>query len=220
MNLKINNRLQKIGNFIYPEDKVIDIGCDHGLLGIYLVLNRNVSQMVSSDINEMPLNKAKKNIEKYHLEDRIETKLGNGIECVSNNLDTMVISGMGGLTINEILKDIKKCPNIKKIIVSPNNEFVKTRKSISKLGFSLDEEVIVFENSKYYLISCYLKKKRKLIDYYFGKLDFKDIKVRNYYQSIIEKNIDILSNLNRKHFLKKIKLKYINYVIKKKLEKN
>ena len=219
MNIKINNRLLKISDFIYKEDKVIDIGCDHGLLGIYLVLNKNISKMISSDINEKPLNKAKENIFKYNLGDKIETKLGNGLECVSEDIDTIVISGMGGLTINEILKDIKKHPYIKKIIVSPNNEFVKTRKVISKLGFNLEEETIVLEKGKYYLVSCYIKEKRKKINYFFGKLDFDNINVCNYYKSLVEKNKIILSKLSRKYFLQRIKLKYINFVIMKKLRK-
>ena len=102
MNLKINNRLQKISDFINEKDSVIDIGCDHGLLGIYLVLNKKIKTMVSSDINQLPLNKAKENILKYHLENQIELRLGNGLECLDDNLDTIIISGMGGLTIIDI----------------------------------------------------------------------------------------------------------------------
>ena len=219
MNIKINNRLLKISDFIYKEDKVIDIGCDHGLLCIYLVLNKNISKMVSSDINEMPLNKAKENIKKYNLEDEIETRIGNGLECVSNDLDTIIISGMGGLTINEILEDIKKYPSIKKIVVSPNNEFVNTRRVISKLGFNLKEETIVLEKGKYYLVSCYIKDNRKKINYFFGKLDFNNIDVCNYYKLLVEKNINILCKLSNKHLLQKMKLKYINFVIMKKLRK-
>ena len=87
MNIKINNRLLKISDFIYQEDKVIDIGCDHGLLGIYLVLNKKVNKMISSDINEMPLKKAKENkdvkIKEYICMDDIEE---DGIKKISDIL--------------------------------------------------------------------------------------------------------------------------------------
>ncbi len=219
MNIKINNRLQKISDFILKEDKVIDIGCDHGLLGIYLVLKKNVSKMISSDINEKPLNKAKENIKKYHLENKIETRLGNGINCLTDDIDTIVISGMGGLTINGILKDIKKYSHIKKIVVSPNNDFAKMRKVISKLGFYLDKEIMVYENNKYYLISCYLKGDYKKINYYFGKLSFNDINVCNYYEMILKKNNYVINNLDYRHFIKIISLKYENFIIKRKLKR-
>ena len=217
MNIKLNKRLTTISVFIENNSKVIDIGCDHGLLGIYLVLNKYISKMISSDINEMPLNKAKENIKKYNLEDKIETRLGDGIQCIDENIDTIIISGIGGLTINDILKDIKKHPYIKKIVISPNNEFVQTRKIISKLGFYLDKESIISENGKYYLISCYIRGNSKKTDYFFGKLDFNNIDVCNYYKMLGEKNAKILSNLGKKYILKKIKLKYINYIINRKI---
>lgn len=219
MNIKINNRLLKISDFIYNEDKVIDIGCDHGLLGIYLVLNKKFNKMISSDINEMPLQKAKENIQKYNLEEKIETRFGDGLECVDQNIDTIIISGMGGLTINEILKNIKKYPNIKKIVVSPNSDFSKTRKVITKLGFNLLEETIVLEKGKYYLVSCYLKGRSKTINYNFGKLDFSNEEVIKYYNSIIIKNNNIMNNLKYRHILKKMSLKMENYFIKKRLKK-
>ena len=219
MNIKINNRLLKISDFIFKEDKVIDIGCDHGLLGIYLVLNKKINIMISSDINEMPLNKAKENVKKYNLEEKIQTRLGNGLECVNKNVDTIVISGMGGLTINDILKDIKKYPNIRKIIISPNSDFYETRKFVSKLGFYLDSEKIILEKGKYYLISCYLKGNDKKINYRFGKLDLVDKDVCNYYNSIVKKNNVVISKLSCKHIIKKVSLMYENFIINKKLNK-
>lgn len=219
MNTKLNNRLLKISDFVYQKDKVIDIGCDHGLLGIYLVLNKQVRKMISSDINEMPLEKAKENIFKYHLEDIIETRLGNGLACVSKEIDTVIISGMGGLTINQILKDIKNYPQIKKIILSPNSDFPKTRKVISKLGFCLDKETIVLEKGKYYLVSCYLKGKGKKLNYKFGKLDFQNNDVRKYYEETINKNNMVISKLGKKYLFKKVLLKYENFRIRRKLKK-
>lgn len=218
MNIKINNRLQKISDFISSKDKVIDIGCDHGLLGIYLVLKKNVSKMVSSDLNELPLKKAKENVLKYNLENKIELRLGNGLEALTNDLDTIIISGMGGLTINMILQDIKKYSYIKKLVISPNTDFKETRKVITKLGFKLMEEQIVFENKKYYLISYYEKGKRKRIDYRFGKLDNNE-ETRKYYSYLLERNNTIIKNLGKKQILKKIKLLIENKKILRNLER-
>lgn len=218
MKIKLNNRLLTISDFIKEKDKVIDIGCDHGLLGIYLVLEKQITRMVSSDINELPLKKAKENILKYGLEKQIELRLGSGLECLSNDLDTIVISGMGGLTINEILQDIKKYDYIKKIIVSPNTDFKETRKVITKLGFNLEKEILVCENQKYYLISCYQKGKGQRINYNYGKLDMSEKIVKDYYSNLYHKNKLIINNLSWKHWLKKINLIVNNFKLLKKIK--
>ena len=214
MKINLNNRLLSISDFILSKDKVIDIGCDHGLLGIYLVLNKKIKKMVSSDINELPLKKAEDNIKKYNLEKKIETRLGNGLETVTNDLDTIIISGMGGLTMIEILKKINNYPNIKKIIISPNTDFQETRKFLTKQNFNLITEKIVEENKKYYLISYYEKGQSKRINYYFGKLNLKDKNVIDYYNNIINKNNIIIKKLSYKYLIKKINLIIENKKIK------
>ena len=61
MNIKLNKRLTTISAFIEDNSKVIDIGCDHGLLGIYLYQTKENVKVISSDINELPLKKAHDN---------------------------------------------------------------------------------------------------------------------------------------------------------------
>ena len=40
--------------------RVVDVGCDHGLLSIYIYLNKKNVSVIASDINEKPLKEAKK----------------------------------------------------------------------------------------------------------------------------------------------------------------
>lgn len=213
MNVKLNKRLSTISAFINDNENIIDIGCDHGLLGIYLYQNRINVKIISSDINKNPLLICKNNLIKYKIENKIELRLGNGLKCLDNDTNAVVISGMGGINIANILKDIKKYSNVKKLIISPNNDFVLTRKSISKLGFYLENEKIIFENNKYYLISVYTKIKTKY-NYFFGRLDVTENIVKEYYKDIYNKNKLILKQLPRNKILKKIKLIIINKKIK------
>ena len=213
--IKINKRLQTISAFIKENDVVLDIGCDHSLLGIYLVLNKNV-KVIGSDINPGPLEKAKENLKKYHLTRKIELRLGDGLEAMSDDINTIVISGMGGLSIINILSNIKKYPNIKKLIISPNNDFSLTREEIIKLGFHIKKEEMVLDSGKYYLISEYLPGKRK-IDNLFGKLDLENNVVKKYYQYVYDTNLKILSKLTMKDRAKKKLLKNENNQIKKTL---
>ena len=188
----INKRLEMISAFCKDNDRIIDIGCDHGLLGIYLVLNRNNIKIVGSDINTGPLEKAKDNLLKYHLEDKIELRLGDGLNTVSDDIDTIIISGMGGITIVGILKTIDNYPNIQRLILSPNNDFPFVRKEICRLGFKINQEVMVEEKGKYYSIMEFIKGKEE-INPFFGKLDLTTPVVRDYYIKLYKKNKEIIS---------------------------
>ena len=212
----LNKRLEVVSAFIEKKDIVLDIGCDHGLLGISLFLNKKV-KVIGSDINPKPLEKAKENLVKYHLEKKIELRLGDGLSPISSDINTVVISGMGGINIVNILKDIRDYPNVKKIVVSPNSDFILTRKEISKLGFYLSDEEMVLENGKYYLVSKYQIGNEK-IDYYFGKLNLSNNIVRKYYQYVYNNNLKILSKLSLKNKIKKISLIRENKKIKKKIQ--
>lgn len=211
----LNKRLQTISAFIEKEDVVLDVGCDHALLGIYLVLNKGV-KVIGSDINAGPLEKAKENLKKYHLTRKIELRLGDGLSVMSSDINTIVISGMGGLSIIKILENIKEFPQVKKIVISPNNDFELTRKEIFKLGFYLEKEEMVLESGKYYLISEYKPGKKK-VNTFFGKLDLENNIVIKYYKYVYDNNLKILSKLGIKDRLKKKVLLKENNLIKKKI---
>ena len=215
----LNKRLEEISAFINSDDKVIDIGCDHGLLGIYLVQEKNILKMVSSDINKKPLEKAKENILKYHLQDKIELRLGNGLSTLSEDINTIVISGMGGINIIDILKDINGYPNIQKIIISPNNDFPLTRWKMHKYSWALTKEKMVYEKGKYYLISVYQKGNKKN-NSFFGILDLSNKDVINYYRDLYHNNKLILSKLSLKNKIKKRKLIWENIKIKRVFKNN
>ena len=80
---KISKRLELIASFIPDNSKVIDIGCDHGLLDIYLYQNKKNISIIASDINEQALNNAKKNISDNRL---IIQKIANGITIIYKSI--------------------------------------------------------------------------------------------------------------------------------------
>ena len=190
----LNERLNNVSAFLSPYDKFIDIGCDHALLCVSWCLKNKNAHVVASDINNLPLVKAKSNILKYHVEKQVIVRCGNGLETMDDTINTIVISGMGATNIVKILKDIDKYPNVYKLILSPNNDFAYLRSEISKLGFMITREKMVYENKKYYLISEF-KKGNKKINPFYGMLDLKDSTVINYYFSIKEKSLSIINNI-------------------------
>ena len=70
--MRLSSRLKAIAEFVSDGEKIIDIGCDHALLDIYLYQNRKKVKIIASDIHEGALKQAEKNIKKYELEKKIK----------------------------------------------------------------------------------------------------------------------------------------------------
>lgn len=163
--MKINKRLKHIANYVDDNCNVIDVGCDHALLSIYLEKHKKNISIIASDIKEGPLEQAKKNIEIYKSK-KVVLKIGNGISTVDSSTDTVIISGMGANTILNILSNNQdKLVNIKKMILSPNNDFYLLRKTLSKFEYVIQYEEFVFDRGKYYPIMICVKGNKKYSDF-------------------------------------------------------
>ncbi len=159
--MKINDRLKKIGDLVDANSLCLDIGCDHALLDIYLVKEKNQQKAIASDIALGPLEKASENIKKYRVEDKVITRLGNGLDTYTDDIDTAIASGMGGRTIIGIFKNnLKITKKLNQIIVSPNNYQKDVRKFFTSIGFYIEDEELV-KDGKYIYQIIKLKKGRK-----------------------------------------------------------
>ena len=143
--IKLSPRLKCLTEFISDNTNMVDIGCDHGLLDIYLMQEKKNIKIIASDVNNNALNNAKKNIRKYNLENEIETILSNGLDNIdTTNLDTIVISGMGSHTIVGILyNNLKKLKNISKLIIQSINDLDFLRYKLTKIGYYIKKERLV-----------------------------------------------------------------------------
>lgn len=206
--MKLSKRLQVVASFIPDNSSLLDVGCDHALLDIFLMQTKKNIQIMASDINPNPLKIAKDNLLKYNFQNQITLKQMDGIKEIPQNIDTIVIAGMGGILITNILQK-EKLTNIKNIILAPNNDFFIVRKHLNKLGYQIIKEQLVIDNQKTYLILKYQKGKEK-IDYYFGTLSNNNLETIYYYTNILNKNINNLKKIPYKYFIKRRKLKIEN----------
>ena len=215
--MKINDRLKKIGDLVEANSFCLDVGCDHAFLDIYLVKKNKNIKAIASDIAEGPLEQAKANIKREKLEDEIETRLGSGLKTYSDEVDTVIISGMGGRSIIGICKESPKVlKKIDTLIISPNNYQEDVKRYLCKKGFYIDNEefvkekkfiyqIIVFKkgkkkysNKEYFFGPVFLNKKGKLFEEYYTK----ELKTREVLISILPKNY----SLKKKQLQKEIKL--------------
>lgn len=220
--MQIRKRLKTIASLVEKGSKVIDIGCDHALLDIYLTLY-NSNECIASDINKNAYEIAKNNIEKYNLQDKIKVIRSDGFkEIEMNSIYTAIICGMGTTSILEILKT-PKLKMIDTIIIQTNNDIYSIRKKVTKLGYYIEDEIIVKERGIFYTIIKFRKGKK----YYSNKeLQLGPIisekqtdEKKEYFTFLMQSNEEILRKIPKKYYIRKWKLKYINLLLKKELDK-
>ena len=186
--IKLSKRLEAISSLIPNNSKIIDIGCDHGLLDIYLFQKKISKNIIASDINENALNNAKENIKKNKLENFIETRLGNGLDTLKeiDDIDTVIISGMGAHTVVGILKNnLHKLTKINTIVIQSNTKIEFLRKEVTKLNYLIEDELLIEDNKKIYTIIKFIKGKKK---YSKKELFFGPILLKNNTQLFQENN--------------------------------
>ena len=186
--MKINDRLKKIGDLVEANSFCLDVGCDHALLDIYLVKKDKNIKAIASDVAEGPVDAAKQNIKRERLENKIEVRLGDGLDTYSDEVNTIIISGMGGRNMIGIFKrHLEVLKKVDTIILSPNNYQIDVKKFLVSNGFYIENEefvkdkkfiyqIIVFKkgkkhytNKEYFFGPIYLVKKGKLFEEYYKR---------------------------------------------------
>ena len=93
----LSKRLKAIASLIPENDNIIDIGCDHGYLGIYAIKEKLVKSIILTDIKESALSMARKNVKNSNLD--IPLIVSDGLNNInSSDINTVVVSGMGTST--------------------------------------------------------------------------------------------------------------------------
>lgn len=152
--MKLNGRLKAIAEQISQCGILADIGTDHAFIPIYAVENGICSRAVAADLREGPLKIAHANISRHGLEMLIETRLGSGLEPIMPyECDTIVIAGMGGSLIRDILSSsLKKAQAANEILLQPNNAADSLRKWLYETGFDITAEILTQDRGKLYCI--------------------------------------------------------------------
>ena len=220
--MKINERLQQIGDLVEANSFCLDVGCDHALLDIYCALNKKNVKAIASDIKEGPLAMAKENVQKYDVSSKVKVVLGDGLSTYKDGVDTIILSGLGSSTIVSILnKGSKVLPNIDKLVISSNNDYCFLRKSICDLGFYISDEVMVYDKDKFYPIIVFRKGCKTYNEYElrYGPilLERMEDDFKGYLNNEKSKLFDIYRMLGVRHIGKKRKIKKLIKFIDTKL---
>ena len=141
--MQLSKRLSAVASMIKEKGCLADVGTDHGYIPIFLVEQGKIEHAVAMDINEGPLERAKAHIAEHMLEEKIETRLSDGVaQLKTGEADSVVIAGMGGLLTIEILKRGKE--------VQPQSEIALVRRFLQEQEYRITDENMVEEEGKYY----------------------------------------------------------------------
>ncbi len=159
--------------------RVADVGTDHAYIPIYLMQKGVIKSAIAMDINVGPLTRAKENISKFSMQDKISTRLSDGVnELKSGEVDEVIIAGMGGILICEILEAGKRLwPDDIKFILQPMTAAEELRKYLSENGFVIEAESIAKEENKLYQMMRVSRGNNdvlKEVDYYINPLLIKN----------------------------------------------
>ena len=151
--LELSKRLSLIAKLVNEGSSVCDVGTDHGYLPAFLYLSRRCKNVIATDINEKPLLSARKNLEKLGA-DGVRLILCDGLSGVEKeNIDTVIIAGMGGEVISGIIDRAKFLrSSAVALILQPTTAAKELRIYLSQNGFKVEREHAIIENKKIYSV--------------------------------------------------------------------
>ena len=153
MNIPLSPRLKVCAGLVAPGDRVADIGCDHGYLRLYLLLDGIASAVIAADINEMPLQSAMRNAEKYGVQDKIHFYLSDGVRNIPQDFDTLVCAGMGADTMVSILEAAPWLRSDQyRLILQCQSKTPMLRQYLSEKGWRITEESVVRDGRFLYTV--------------------------------------------------------------------
>lgn len=203
--MELSKRLEMILENIDNCDNLVDVGTDHGYIPIEAIKRGISKRAIASDINKDPLDKAKLNSIFEGVDESLEVRLGSGLETVKvGEVDTIVIAGMGGNLIRDILEEGKlKAEKAKNIILVPAQNPEVLREYLYTKGYEIIKEDLCFEDGIFYelfKVKVNEKEKTELEDIYYEVspliLRSKNPLMKDYLEEKIEKYNKIINLIN------------------------
>ncbi len=152
--MELSKRLQCVADLVTPGSRMADVGTDHGYLPIWLVEAGVCPGAIAMDVGKGPLERAQVHIREHGLEEKIETRLGDGLERLApGEADTLVLAGMGGPLMQRILtQGAGTARAAQELILSPQSDLRAFRQFLYEDGYTVTEERMLREDGKYYTV--------------------------------------------------------------------
>ena len=150
--LTLQPRLAKLARLVSAGTSLADVGTDHGYLPVYLLQKGVITHAIASDINALPLEHARRTAAEYGITHGIDFRLCAGLDAIrAQEVDTVVIAGMGGETIIEILKNAPWTRQ-KTLLLQPMTKAELLRVWLTENGYQITQEYLVRDKDTLYAV--------------------------------------------------------------------
>ena len=155
--IELGERLTRVASFVPNESKVCDVGSDHAYLPVYLIQNDQITCAIAGEVVEGPYLSAKQTVRDYRMGNRIEVRLGDGLQILSkeDDITAVTICGMGGELISRILEAGYNGGHLngrERLILQPNVAEHFVREWLMNHSYHIVEETVVEDNHRLYEI--------------------------------------------------------------------
>ena len=203
--MELSKRLNWILDKVDKCETIIDVGTDHGYIPIKLIKDNMASKVIASDINKDPLEKARINASLDGVIEKVDLRLGGGLKPLkSKEVQGIIIAGMGGNLIRDILEDdLDKVKDVNYLILQPAQNPEVLREYLYTHEYEIIDEDICFDEGKYYELFKVKYEKNNItkLENIFYEISPVMLKKRTetlkrYIEDKVEKNKKILNFIN------------------------
>ena len=99
-----SKRIQTLCSLLFPVQTFADVGCDHGYCTEYMLKNALCAHATVTDVSADCLKKAELLLADFMTSGVCSSLCTDGLQGVSENTDLVLIAGMGGIEIVNILR--------------------------------------------------------------------------------------------------------------------
>lgn len=151
--INLSPRLTAIVSLCSESEFYADVGTDHAYIPIYLAQKYKNSKIFASDIRKGPINIARKNAASYGVSERIEFFVADGLGfSAAKRAETVIIAGIGGKTIINILESADWSGKIPEIILQPQSKIEELLKYLRENDFTISDAMLSEEKGRVYVV--------------------------------------------------------------------
>lgn len=150
----MEKRMEAIIDLCQTLPVTVDVGCDHGYVGLELLRSDKTNHLIACDISKPSLQKAINLLNDNGFTERFSARVGDGLSVINKGekIDQVVIAGMGGMEIIHILKEFNKPNAIRNLVLQPMNQILQLREFLCTNGYEITRDLIIKEGDKFYHI--------------------------------------------------------------------
>ena len=150
--IKLSARLDAVARFASGGKRIVDVGTDHGFIPVDMAQRGGWERIAATDINKAPLAAAARSAAAYGVSDQIELYRTDGLTGCGSDFDTVVIAGMGGDTIINILSASPWSTAGPRLVLQPQTKLDRLCAFLGERGCETDDAVLALEDGKLYVI--------------------------------------------------------------------